>query len=102
MAEIQDLHATIKPVETLFVVDAMTGQDAANTAKAFNEALPLTGVILTKADGDARGGCCSVGASHHRQAGQVYRYGVKRPMRWSRSTRIVSPPASSVWAMCSL
>ena len=56
MAEIQDLHATIKPVETLFVVDAMTGQDAANTAKAFKEALPLTGVILTKADGDARGG----------------------------------------------
>ncbi len=56
MAEIQHLHATIKPVETLFVVDAMTGQDAANTAKAFNEALPLTGVILTKADGDARGG----------------------------------------------
>jgi signal recognition particle subunit SRP54 len=56
MDEIRDLHATIKPVETLFVVDAMTGQDAANTAKAFNEALPLTGVILTKADGDARGG----------------------------------------------
>ncbi|MGL4932460.1 MAG: signal recognition particle protein [Aeromonas sp.] len=56
MTEIQHLHATIKPVETLFVVDAMTGQDAANTAKAFNEALPLTGVILTKADGDARGG----------------------------------------------
>ncbi|MGL4716166.1 MAG: signal recognition particle protein, partial [Aeromonas sp.] len=49
MTEIQHLHATIKPVETLFVVDAMTGQDAANTAKAFNEALPLTGVILTKA-----------------------------------------------------
>lgn len=56
MAEIQDLHKAINPVETLFVVDAMTGQDAANTAKAFNEALPLTGVILTKADGDARGG----------------------------------------------
>lgn len=56
MEEIKHLHATIKPVETLFVVDAMTGQDAANTAKAFNEALPLTGVILTKADGDARGG----------------------------------------------
>jgi signal recognition particle subunit SRP54 len=56
MDEIIHLHATIKPVETLFVVDAMTGQDAANTAKAFNEALPLTGVILTKADGDARGG----------------------------------------------
>lgn len=56
MAEIQQLHAAIKPIETLFVVDAMTGQDAANTAKAFSEALPLTGVILTKTDGDARGG----------------------------------------------
>lgn len=56
MAEIQELHGAIKPVETLFVVDAMTGQDAANTAKAFNDALPLTGVVLTKADGDARGG----------------------------------------------
>jgi signal recognition particle subunit SRP54 len=56
MGEIQALHNAINPIETLFVVDAMTGQDAANTAKAFNEALPLTGVILTKADGDARGG----------------------------------------------
>ena len=56
MAEIQAVHAAIKPVETLFVVDAMTGQDAANTAKAFNDALPLTGVVLTKVDGDARGG----------------------------------------------
>jgi signal recognition particle subunit SRP54 len=56
MAEIKRLHAAIDPVETLFVVDSMTGQDAANTAKAFNEALPLTGVILTKTDGDARGG----------------------------------------------
>jgi len=56
MAEIKQLHAAIEPVETLFVVDSMTGQDAANTAKAFNEALPLTGVILTKTDGDARGG----------------------------------------------
>lgn len=56
MAEIQQVHAATKPAETLFVVDAMTGQDAANTAKAFNDALPLTGVILTKVDGDARGG----------------------------------------------
>lgn len=56
MAEIKRLHAAIQPIETLFVVDSMTGQDAANTAKAFNDALPLTGVILTKADGDARGG----------------------------------------------
>ena len=56
MREIQAVHAAIDPIETLFVVDSMTGQDAVNTAKAFNEALPLTGVILTKADGDARGG----------------------------------------------
>ena len=56
MDEIKDIHASINPVETLFVVDSMTGQDAANTAKAFNDALPLTGVVLTKADGDARGG----------------------------------------------
>jgi len=56
MSEIKALHAAVDPVETLFVIDAMIGQDAVNTAKAFNEALPLTGVILTKADGDARGG----------------------------------------------
>lgn len=56
MEEIKQLHAVLKPVETLFVVDAMTGQDAVNTAKAFGDALPLTGVILTKLDGDARGG----------------------------------------------
>lgn len=56
MAEIGDLHKQLNPIETLFVVDAMTGQDAANTAKSFNDALPLTGIVLTKADGDARGG----------------------------------------------
>jgi signal recognition particle subunit SRP54 len=56
MAEIQALHALLKPVETLFVVDAMQGQDAVNTAKAFGDALPLTGVVLTKLDGDSRGG----------------------------------------------
>jgi len=56
MAEIRELHAVLKPVETLFVVDAMQGQDAVNTAKAFKDALPLTGIVLTKLDGDARGG----------------------------------------------
>jgi signal recognition particle subunit SRP54 len=56
MTEIKGLHAELKPVETLFVVDAMQGQDAANTAKAFGEALPLTGIVLTKLDGDSRGG----------------------------------------------
>jgi signal recognition particle subunit SRP54 len=56
MVEIREVHAAIEPHETLFVVDAMTGQDAANTAAAFNDALPLTGIVLTKTDGDARGG----------------------------------------------
>ena len=56
MREISELHAVLNPVETLFVVDAMQGQDAVNTAKAFKEALPLTGIILTKTDGDSRGG----------------------------------------------
>jgi signal recognition particle subunit SRP54 len=56
MAEIRELHAVLNPVETLFIVDAMQGQDAVNTAKAFKDALPLTGVVLTKLDGDARGG----------------------------------------------
>jgi signal recognition particle subunit SRP54 len=56
MSEIKRLHAALNPIETLFVVDAMLGQDAVNTARAFNEALPLTGVVLTKLDGDARGG----------------------------------------------
>ncbi len=56
MQEIRELHAAVKPIETLFVVDAMQGQDAVNTARAFSEALPLTGIVLTKLDGDARGG----------------------------------------------
>jgi signal recognition particle subunit SRP54 len=56
MREIAELHQTVKPSETLFVVDAMQGQDAINTAKAFKEAVPLTGIILTKLDGDSRGG----------------------------------------------
>ena len=56
MREISQLHEALNPIETLFVVDAMQGQDAVNTAKAFNEALPLTGIILTKLDGDSRGG----------------------------------------------
>ncbi|MGE5115293.1 MAG: signal recognition particle protein, partial [Betaproteobacteria bacterium] len=56
MQEIRELHAALNPVETLFVVDAMQGQDAVNTARAFSQALPLTGIVLTKLDGDSRGG----------------------------------------------
>ena len=60
MREIRELHAALNPVETLFVVDAMQGQDAVNTAKAFSDALPLTGVVLTKLDGHARGSRCGM------------------------------------------
>jgi signal recognition particle subunit SRP54 len=60
MEEIKVLHAAVDPAETLFVVDGMTGQDAANTAKIFDDALPLTGIVLTKTDGDARGGALSI------------------------------------------
>jgi signal recognition particle subunit SRP54 len=56
MEEVRQLHAAVKPIETLFVVDSMQGQDAVNVARAFNEALPLTGIVLTKLDGDSRGG----------------------------------------------
>ena len=56
MAEVRDIHAAVKPIETLFVVDSMQGQDAVNVARAFSETLPITGIVLTKLDGDARGG----------------------------------------------
>jgi len=66
MQEIADLHAAVKPIETLFVVDAMQGQDAVNTARAFRDALPLTGVVLTKLDGTARGGILVALASKYK------------------------------------
>lgn len=99
MDEIKQVHAVINPVETLFVVDAMTGQDAANTAKAFNEALPLTGVILTKVDGDARGG-----------AALSIRHITDRPIKFMGVGEKQTPlnpfiltvllRAFSAWAMC--
>ena len=73
MAEIADIHGAINPHETLFVVDAMMGQDAVNTAKAFDEAIALTGVVLSKADGDARGGAALIGSTCHGQTNQVRR-----------------------------
>ena len=80
MNEIQSLHSELKPIETLFVVDAMTGQDAAATAKAFDDLLPLTGVVLTKTDGDARGGA----ALSVRHIGKPIKFlGLERkPMLW--------------------
>lgn len=100
MAEIQALHREIKPIETLFVVDAMTGQDAANTAKAFGEALPLTGVILTKTDGDARGGAAL--SVRHITGKPIKFLGVGRRLRrWSASIRTESHPEFWVWATCS-
>ncbi|MDR2506604.1 MAG: signal recognition particle protein [Candidatus Accumulibacter sp.] len=71
MKEIAALHAAVKPIETLFVVDAMLGQDAINTAQAFNQALPLTGIILTKLDGDSRGGAA---LSTHFVTGRPIKY----------------------------
>lgn len=71
MQEISGLHQALSPIETLFVVDAMLGQDAINVARSFNEALPLTGIVLTKLDGDARRGGCPVGPSYYRKAGQI-------------------------------
>ena len=100
MDEISALHRHLNPVETLFVVDAMTGQDAANTAKAFNEALPLTGVVLTKADGDARAvPRCQFGISQASQSNLSVPG--KKLTVLSRSIRTVLPPAFLVWGMCS-
>ena len=90
MAEISELSGLLSPAETLFVVDAMTGQDAAQVAKQFNETLDLTGVVLTKADGDA-GRCRLIGSSGHRKAHQVHWYG-----RGRRRVRAV-PPGSNCW-----
>lgn len=97
MDEIKQVHASINPVETLFVVDAMTGQDAANTAKAFNEALPLTGVVLTKVDGDARGGAA---LSIRHITGKPIKFSVlaRKLRRWSRSIRTASRRVFSAWA----
>ena len=73
MDEIKQVHASINPVETLFVVDAMTGQDAANTAKAFNEALPLTGVSVDQSGQRCPRRCGALYSSHHWQTDQVSR-----------------------------
>jgi len=100
MAEIRNIHAAISPVETLFIADSMTGQDAVNSAKAFDAALPLTGVILTKTDGDARGGahCRFVMSPESRSSSSV---SVRRPMPWNRFIRIALPVAYWVWGMWS-
>ncbi|STV06251.1 Signal recognition particle [Klebsiella pneumoniae] len=100
MDEIKHVHAAINPVETLFVVDAMTGQDAANTAKAFNEALPLTGVVLTKVDGDARGRRGAVRFAILPASRLNSSASARKPKRWSRSIRTASLPVSSAWATC--
>ena len=95
MREIRALHDLVKPVETLFVVDAMQGQDAVNTARAFADALPLTGVVLTKLDGDARGGAA---LSVRHVTGKPLKFvGVSESSTaWSRS--IPSAWRSACWA----
>ena len=74
MQEVADLNTFLKPAETLFVIDAMLGQDAVNTAKAFNDRLPLTGIVLTKAMATARRRI-ALGSLCDRQADQIHRYG---------------------------
>ena len=98
MREIRALHDLVKPVETLFVVDAMQGQDAVNTARAFADALPLTGVVLTKLDGDARGGaaCRCATSPASRSSSSASR---KSSTAWSRS--IPSAWRSACWASTS-
>lgn len=100
MGEIQQIHQAVNPVETLFVVDSMTGQDAAVTAKAFNDALALTGVVLTKTDGDARGGAA---LSIRQITGKPIKFlgAGKKSMHWSPFIRIVWLHAYWVWGMCS-
>ena len=99
MDEIKQVHASIKPVETLFVVDAMTGQDAANTAKAFNEALPLTGVVLTKLMvmpvAVRRFLFVILPVSRLNSSASA-----RKPKRWSRSTRTGLLRVFSAWATC--
>ncbi len=100
MAEIRALHAALEPAETLFVVDAMQGQDAINTAKAFKEALPLTGIVLTKLDGDSRGGAA---LSVRQVTGVPIKFaGISRRSTASRSsTPSATPAACSAWATSS-
>ncbi len=88
MKEIKDLHAALNPVETLFVVDAMQGQDAINTARAFKEALPLTGIVLTKLDGGAR--------SRARPSSSLAC--LKKSMAWRCSTPSATRAVSWAWA----
>lgn len=99
MNEIKALHAASKPVETLFVVDAMLGQDAVNTAQAFNEALPLTGVVLTKMDGDSRGGAA---LSVRQVTGKTIKFiGTGEKVNGLEPFHPdASPAAFWAWAMC--
>ena len=88
------------PTEILFVADAMTGQDAVKSADEFHKRLGITGVVLTKMDGDARGGGALSIRHSHRPAAQVRRHRAKSPTRSSRSIPTASPRASSAWATC--
>ena len=100
MSEIAALHAQAKPHETLFVVDSMAGQDAVNAARAFGERLPLSGVVVTKADGDAKGGVALSVAKGHRCPGAFL--GREREDRWARGVSSGAHGVAhlSAWATC--
>ena len=98
MEELHRICEAVHPSEILLTVDAMTGQDAVNVANTFNEKLDITGVILTKLDGDTRGGAAHLRARGDGQADQVRGHGRKAHRSGSRSTRSAWPPAFWAWA----
>ena len=99
MAEIAALNAAMHPVETLLVVDAMTGQEAVGVAQAFAAAVPVTGLVLTKIDGDARGGA-ALSIASVTGLGVKFLGPARRPMRSRSSIPTGSPAGSWAWATC--
>ncbi len=101
MTELSELKDLLNPTEILFVADAMTGQDAVKSADEFHKRLGITGIILTKMDGDARGGAALVDPRGDRAAAEICRRRAKSRTRSSRFIRTAWRSAFSAWATCS-
>ena len=101
MQQAADIRDAVSPDEILFVVDAMIGQDAVNTAEAFRDGVGFDGVVLSKLDGDARGGAALSDRARHRQARSCSPPTARSSTTSTRSTRTGWRPASSAWATCS-
>ena len=100
MDELKNIKATVKPTEIILVVDAMTGQDAVTVAQSFDEALGIDGVLMSKMDGDARGGAALSVKGRYRQSRSSSSVRARSSAISSRSTRTVWQAASSAWVMC--